>query len=318
MSTASATAEPALRGVNLAGAEFNAGRPDAIVGRDYVYPDPAALARLARLRMTAIRLPIAWERLQPRLSGDLEAGELGRLRAVIREASALGLLTIIDLHNYGLYRGAAVGTPSVPQLAFSDAWERIAVAFKDEKVAFGLMNEPHAIAPADWGRAAQAAVRAIRGTGARQLILLAGAGWSGAHDFVGGPESSAAVLADVADPGNALAIEVHQYLDADFSGTHATCRPAGEAARLLAPITAWARAHRRHLFLGEFGVSDDPVCLAGLDGLLGEIDAQPDVWIGWTAWAAGPWWGDYPLSLEPRAGVERPQMTVLRRHLPQK
>jgi endoglucanase len=33
--------------------------------------------------------------------------------------------------------------------------------------------------------------------------------------------------------------------------------------------------------------------------------------IGGTYWAAGPWWGDYPLSVEPRKGKDRPQMEVL-------
>ena len=33
--------------------------------------------------------------------------------------------------------------------------------------------------------------------------------------------------------------------------------------------------------------------------------------IGGTSWAAGPWWGNYPLSVEPRNGQDRPQMAVL-------
>ena len=33
--------------------------------------------------------------------------------------------------------------------------------------------------------------------------------------------------------------------------------------------------------------------------------------IGGTYWAAGPWWGNYPLSVEPRNGQDRPQMAVL-------
>jgi hypothetical protein len=33
--------------------------------------------------------------------------------------------------------------------------------------------------------------------------------------------------------------------------------------------------------------------------------------MGGTYWAAGPWWGNYPLSVEPRNGQDRPQMAVL-------
>jgi len=33
--------------------------------------------------------------------------------------------------------------------------------------------------------------------------------------------------------------------------------------------------------------------------------------LGGTSWAAGPWWGNYALSVEPRNGQDRPQMAVL-------
>ena len=33
--------------------------------------------------------------------------------------------------------------------------------------------------------------------------------------------------------------------------------------------------------------------------------------IGGTYWAAGGWWGKYPLSVEPRDDRDRPQMEVL-------
>ena len=34
-----------------------------------------------------------------------------------------------------------------------------------------------------------------------------------------------------------------------------------------------------------------------------------DVYLGWTWWAAGPWWGSYFTSLEP--GVGDQQMSAL-------
>ncbi len=57
-----------------------------------------------------------------------------------------------------------------------------------------------------------------------------------------------------------------------------------------------------------------------LDALLDHVSANKDVWIGWTYWAGGPWWGsDYEFSIEPAdpgAPSDRPQMAVLREHLP--
>ena len=49
--------------------------------------------------------------------------------------------------------------------------------------------------------------------------------------------------------------------------------------------------------------------------MLGYMNENADVWQGWTYWAAGAWWGDYPMSIEPKAGVDREQMGVLARYL---
>jgi endoglucanase len=49
--------------------------------------------------------------------------------------------------------------------------------------------------------------------------------------------------------------------------------------------------------------------------MLTYMDSNSDVWRGWTYWAGGAWWGDYPLSVQPGDdGKPRPQMTVLVRH----
>jgi endoglucanase len=35
------------------------------------------------------------------------------------------------------------------------------------------------------------------------------------------------------------------------------------------------------------------------------------VLVGWQWWAAGPAWGNYPFSLHPKDGQDRPQMSLL-------
>jgi len=49
--------------------------------------------------------------------------------------------------------------------------------------------------------------------------------------------------------------------------------------------------------------------------MLYHLEANADVYLGWTYWAGGPWWGSYYTSLEPTNGADRPQMTVLQKHL---
>jgi endoglucanase len=68
-------------------------------------------------------------------------------------------------------------------------------------------------------------------------------------------------------------------------------------------------------FLGEYGVPDtDSRWLPILDDLLTALD---DAGFHGTYWAAGEWWGGYPLSVQPRGdfNADRPQMAVLERHL---
>ncbi|MDT9071619.1 hypothetical protein RSW38_26145, partial [Escherichia coli] len=68
--------------------------------------------------------------------------------------------------------------------------------------------------------------------------------------------------------------------------------------------------------LGEFGGTASPDCLDAIGRMAGFVNDNPDTWIGWTYWAAGDWWGDYPLSIQPDDnGIERPQMRVVQRYI---
>ena len=307
-----ANAGVALTGVNLAGPEFNAGRTPGRPFFDYVYPNEREVAYFAGKGANVIRLPVLWERLQPKLTGPLDRGELDRLRATIGLAKRSDLSLVIDIHNFGGYRGQKVGSKDVPVDAFADLWSRLAVEFPStDRIIFGLMNEPIAMDGPTLRAAANAAIAAIRAAGAQNLVLVPGVGWSGAHDFV--PSSGTALL-DIRDPSQNFAYEAHQYLDADNSGTHWICVDAKAARERLTAMTAWLRLHKRQGFLGEFGAASDPACLESLDGLLTYMSENSDVWRGWTYWAAGAWWGDYPMSVEQKGGADRPQMDVLARH----
>jgi endoglucanase len=45
--------------------------------------------------------------------------------------------------------------------------------------------------------------------------------------------------------------------------------------------------------------------------MLAYMQANADVWAGWTWWAAGPWWGGYIFTIEPSNGVDDPKLTNL-------
>ena len=308
-----------LVGVNMSGAELNAGRQNARANFDYVYPNETEIAWAAAHHMTAIRLPVAWSRLQPVPGAAIDSGEWGRVVAVVRMARARRIRVVLDLHDYGAWRGRVIGSAALPDEVFADTWRRIArLARGEPDLVLGLMNEPHLQSAPQWQRSAQAALDAIRASGARNLVLVSGADWDGAHSWTaGGPASNAAAMDRLAVPaGGPVAFEFHQYFDHDASGTKPDCLTPEGAIRTLEPATDWLASGHRHGFLGEFATSGSPACLLTLDAVLTYLDAHPAQWIGWTYWAAGAWWGNYMFSVEPVHGAEKPQLAVLARHLP--
>jgi len=302
-------------GVNLSGAEFKPQRLPGRVFKDYTYPQAADFSYFASAGMNIIRLPFLWERLQPALNQPLDVQQLGFIRKAVDQAKADHLTIILDLHNFGRYRGAEVGTDAVPDSAFADLWKRLAQAFAGEPAGvFGLMNEPAQI-PADrWARSAEAGIAAVRDAGARNLVLVSGSYYSGAHSWEQPLHgvSNADAFAHFRDPASNFAFEAHQYFDRDYSGTEMTCADPDAGVKALKGITRWLRQQGHPGFLGEFGVAGDPVCLETLRRTLAFISRNKDAWLGWSYWAAGDWWGNYPFNVQPdKSGVAKPQMAVL-------
>lgn len=314
LAAGAAAAEPCLRGVNVAGAEFGAlpGRADV----DYVYPAADAFGRIAASGATAVRLPFRWERLQPKLGAAFDRAELKRLTGAVEAAERAGLTVVLDPHNYARYRDELIGSRAVPVAAFAEFWSRLAKAFKAHPAAlFSLMNEPHDIHAAEWAKAANAAISAIRKGGALNFLVVPGTAWTGAHSWASDlptGRNDREMLA-VADPLGRYAFDFHQYLDADFSGRSPECPAAERAAKAIDEVSGWLKANGRRGFLGEVAASARPECLAALKTIVGKVNAEPRVWIGWTAWAAGAWWpADYMFGLEPKADGPAPQMAALK------
>ena len=300
--------EAAMVGVNLASGDFG-GLP-GVYGRDYVYPGPPQFDYCKAKGLTVVRLPFRWERLQPKLLGPLDAAELKRLDDAVGLARDRHLKILLDVHNYARYRDKLIGTRDVPRAAFADFWKKMAAHYQPEAAifAYGLMNEPHDTGGL-WPAAAQAAIDAIRTVDVKHAISVCGDGWSGAHSW---KQNNDKLI--LKDPADNLVYEAHQYFDRDSSGTYRqSYDQSGATPKLgverLGPFVEWLKEHNARGFIGEFGVPDnDPRWLVVLDNFLAAMKQNG---IGGTYWAAGPWWGDYPLSVEPRKGKDRPQMEVL-------
>jgi endoglucanase len=308
-----------LTGINIAGADFGDGHLPGIFGQDYFYPKLSSIDYFATKGMNVIRLPVLWERLQHQLGENLDEKEMQRIDTVVNHATAKGIKIIIDVHNYAKYYGTVIGSEKLPPTALGELWRQIAARYKNyEMVVFGLMNEPVGLQTEIWLEAANDAIAKIRQTGADNLILVPGNGWSSARDWTSGKYGTrnSQVMLNVVDPSENFAFEVHQYFDHNFTGTHADCQSVEIGVRSLTPFTEWAREHHKRGFLGEFGAGANPICLDALDRVLKFMAVNNDVWLGWTYWAAGSMWDkDYYTNIEPLDGKDRPQMGILEKYV---
>jgi endoglucanase len=305
-----------FHGVNLPQAGFAPGKIPGIHAKDYLWPSPSDIALYAGIGANIVRVAFLWERMQPALNQPLDQQELSRLDAIVDAAQERQVSVILDVHNYGLYNKRLIGSTALPISAFTDLWKRIALHYRDRPhVVFGLMNEPHKHDAEAWASIAQSAIDAIRQTGAKQTILVPGTKWSGAHAWhsKNGRLSNAEALEAIEDPAHNIVFEVHQYFDADTSGTHATCVAADIGVKRLGAFTGWLRKTGHRGFLGEFGASKDPLCIEALDRTLKFMADNNDVWYGWTYWAAAKWFGNYMFNIYPPDPERYPQVTVLRR-----
>lgn len=308
-----APADLCFRGLNISGAEY--GEADGVEGVNFIYPSASSVSYFANKGFDSVRLPFKWERLQPQLGQGLDDHELDRLKASVAGLRDKGFTVILDPHNYAYYAGHQIGTAEVSARQFAQFWIRLAAEFANEDgIAFGLMNEPHDIAPSVWLGAANQAIAGIRAVGARNLILVPGTHWSGVvtwdEDF--GRGSNATVMLGVVDPIDNFAFEVHQYMDKDLSGTNEACVNADLAVTGIAKLSDWLRTHDKRAFLGEFGGSKEKDCLTGLTRMMDQVATDSDVWLGWTYWAGGDWWSpEEGNNIQPTQAGDRPQLSVL-------
>jgi endoglucanase len=314
--SAAASTRAPLAGINLAGGEFNSARKPGVYGKDYIYPTARTAAPFIEGGMQIVRMPVLWERIQPKPGEPLNSTEMTRVDRALAQLGGFQVI-VLDVHNYGKLRGERLDRLPDGGAQLAGLWAQLADRYRrDPRIAFGLMNEPNGIPARQWRAIVDQSVRAIRATGARNLILVPGTNWSGAHSWTrGGADSNAAAFVDFRDPGGNFAFEMHQYLDRDNSGTNSECVDPESAARRIEPATEWLRRNRRRGFLGEFGAPASEACLAALRSLLGSVQRAPDVWFGWAYWAGGDWWGKYPMNVQPSRDGPKPQMAVLSRFI---
>jgi len=322
--------------MNLAGAEFGteragfSSRSPGEHGRDYLWPGEGVLAYFYGRGVRHVRVPFRWERIQPNLGAGLDAQELGRLWSFVESARRYGVGVMLDLHNFGRYskheRGgvrerivdADRGDPgAVTREHLADLWSRISSELMGHPavVGYGLMNEPHDMGNSSWRRTSQHVLDSLRARQDPTTVYVCGDGWSKAHEWV----DSNGADAWLQDPAGQVIYEAHCYFDQDASGRYRAPfggevegwrDPIEVGVQRLDVFAGWCERNRVQGFIGEYGVPrGDARWLPLLRSFLDEADRRG---IATAYWAAGEWWGDYPLSVQPsKLGHDAPQLATI-------
>lgn len=295
-------------GVNQAGAEFGSHVIPGLLHTHYIWPAPSSIDYFVKEGFNTFRIPFQQERLSPPatgLTGPFDSAYLGGLRETVDYVTkSKDSYAVIEPHNFMIYNGSFITDTE----EFATWWFNLATEFKDnDKVIFDIMNEPHTQTAKVVFDLNQAALNAIREAGATtQLILVEGTAWTGAWSWTGWSNNSL-YFGDIKDPYNNTAIQMHQYLDSDGSGTSTVCVSPTIGAERISTATEWLKEHNLKGFLGEMGAGSNPDCISAVSGALCHMQ-QSDVWIGFAWWAAGPWWGNYFQSIEPPNGPALAEM----------
>jgi endoglucanase len=281
--------------VNVSGAEFSRGLD---LGKRYVYASNEWLDRLiAGHPWRGIRFPFKAYRLFDQSRGQFRESDLQELRRVVEHVSVTrGLPICLDMHDYGRFqnddgtdRGIIGESPAATLEEFAARWSKIAAKFRhNPRVSYCLMNEPHDQDTALWLRSAQAALTAIRKAGSRQLVMVPGGNWTGAHSWL---RSNARHFEanPVDDPADNWCYDWHQYLDRSSSGTSPVAHP-GSGDRV-SEACAWAAGRGERFFIGEWAFSSSKEGAVEAMRFLSNLDAHRGKGcLGSAYWASGPWW----------------------------
>ena len=158
------------------------------------FPNSCDLLYFAEAGVNAVRLPFKWDYLQNFVGQDIPinwaTGGYGAQMIKLTNAwTEKNYTVILSMYDRMRYSYCAIGASDcwVSQERFAAAWNQIATQFvNNSRVVFGLMNNPdvYDIIEGDNNGTVvvlnnqNAAARAIRSTGASQLILYSGNGGS--------------------------------------------------------------------------------------------------------------------------------------------
>ena len=179
----------------------------------------------------------------------------------VQNALNSDLIVILDMHEFG----AMGNDPQGNKDRFLAFWRQVSERLKDapDRVLFEILNEPsRKLTPQMWNEYFREALAIIRKTNPTRTVIIGPANYNsiGSLNDLDLPEDDRNII-----------LTVHYYSPMDF--THQGAAWAGRkdktgvewkgtdeektaVERDFAKAQAWAKEHKRPVFLGEFGVYD--------------------------------------------------------------
>lgn len=297
--------------------------------------------------MNTVRVPVSWGYLQLDGAGKGSinlAYYNNYVRPLLQSLTQAKVNTIVDLHAYMRYskfgeqysgcgENAACpdGTLILDEKAYQSLWGQLATLMQNDPdidknyLLIDLVNEPVAV-PDDKVFTIQASlIKLLRAQKFDGYILVEGNSWSGLHSWTTtqwqGSDNQTYSNASLFTRANfekagindlsKILINVHQYLDSDYSGTHNDClqdlTTVGDNGFNLNAFTDYLAENRLKAIVTEFGTGTNQAsCKAPLNEFVrymqdNSAQGKDYGFAGWTLWASGHGWGNYNLRVKPES-----------------
>jgi endoglucanase len=217
-------------------------------------------AAIRRAGFQSVRLPVRWSAHAGEAAPfALDRAFAERVDWAVDQALANDLAVVLDQHH----NDAMDGDPAAALPRLRAIWEQVARRHRDrpEQVVFELHNEPHgALDDAAWNRAFPELLAAVRATNPRRAVVVGPASWNDLDHL----EKLELPAGD-----RMLIATFHDYRPFEFTHQGAPWAEGSAAwkgrtwagtpeqlaalRRDFAKVEAWAKAHDRPVYLGEFG-----------------------------------------------------------------
>ncbi|EMD41942.1 glycoside hydrolase family 5 protein [Gelatoporia subvermispora B] len=300
---------PRLGGVNTAGYDFSVATNGSFSGTG-VSPPVSQYSHFTAEGANLYRIPFAWQLMTPTLGGTIDSSFFSTYDTTVQAAlnSGPNVYVIVDLHNYARWNGEIIGQGGPTNAQFASIWTQIAAEYgSNERIIFGIMNEPHDLPSVEtWSDTLQYVVTQVRAAGSQNFLLLPGSSYSSAQTF---PTEAGPYLVTITDPlgtTDKLLFDVHKYLDSDNSGTHADC--VTNNVDVLTTLVQFLQENgNRQAILSETGGGNTASCETDLGQELAYVQSAYPTLVGFSIWAAGAFDPTYVLSVTPNAnGTDQP------------